>query len=181
MLPKLVMQFSGKTTGERRLILRQVLKYILTAMCDPLQIVHGWGQYFSNMYSDTYRKHYDVEFQSYVEEKDQTITSELPASCRSRDTACISVDVVVNALKCMTTKKACRPDKVYDKHLIYGGSVLYEKLAKFYTDMYKYGFVPMPFKEGIIITLHKCGRKSKTDPNSYRAITLSSAILKVKR
>ena len=33
--------------------------------------------------------------------------------------------------------------------------------------------------EGIIITLHKGGRKSKTDPNNYRAITLSSAILKL--
>ena len=33
--------------------------------------------------------------------------------------------------------------------------------------------------QGIIITLHKGGRKSKTDPNNYRAITLSSAILKL--
>ena len=79
----------------------------------------------------------------------------------------------------MKTKKACGPDKVYNEHLIFGGSVPYEQLAKFYTDMYKYGFVPMPLKEGIIITLHKGGRKSKTDPNSYRAITLSSAILKL--
>ena len=45
--------------------------------------------------------------------------------------------------------------------------------------MYKYGFVPMPLKEGIVIALHKGGRKSKTDPNSSRAITLSSAILKL--
>ena len=79
----------------------------------------------------------------------------------------------------MKTKKACGSDKVYNEHLIVGGSVFYEQLAKFYTDMYKYGFVPMLLKEGIIITLHKGGRKSKTDPNSYRAITLSSAILKL--
>ena len=44
--------------------------------------------------------------------------------------------------------------------------------------MHKYGFVPMPLKEGIIITLHKGGRKSKTDPHSYQAIILSSAIQK---
>ena len=146
---------------------------------DPSEIVHGWGQYFSNLYSDTYREHYDAEFQSHVEERVRTITSELPASCRNGDTACISVDEVVNALKCMKTKKACGPDRVYNEHLIFGGSVLYEQLAKFYTDMYKYGFVPMPLKEGIIITLHTGGRKSKTDLNSYRAITLSSAILKL--
>ena len=34
-------------------------------------------------------------------------------------------------------------------------------------------------KEGIIITLHKGGKKSKIDPNNYRAINLSSAILKL--
>ena len=39
-------------------------------------------------------------------------------------------------------------------------------LARFYTDRFSYG-------------LHKGGRKSKTDPNNYQAITLSSSILKL--
>ena len=64
-------------------------------------------------------------------------------------------------------------------HLIFGGDLLYEKLAKFYTAMFNYGYIPCSMKEGIIITLHKSGEKSKTDPNNYRAITLSSAILKL--
>ena len=34
-------------------------------------------------------------------------------------------------------------------------------------------------KHGIIITLHKGGRKSKKDPNNYRAITLTSLVLKL--
>ena len=34
-------------------------------------------------------------------------------------------------------------------------------------------------KEKEIITIHKGGRKCKSDPNNYRAITLSSSILKV--
>ena len=66
-------------------------------------------------------------------------------------------------------------DKVYNEHLINGGPVLYEQLAVFYTEMYNYGYIP----QGIIITLHKGGNKSKTDPNSYRDFTLSSAILKL--
>ena len=183
MLPKLIVLFSGKKVNNRRKASHtsadSEINFNGNVCRDPSEIVHGWGQYFSNLYSDTYREHYDAEFQSHVEERVRTITSELPASCRNGDTACISVDEVVNAHKCMKTKKACGPDRVYNEHLIFGGSVLYEQLAKFYTDMYKYGFVPMPLKEGIIITLHKGGRKSKTDPNSYRAITLSSAILKL--
>jgi len=34
-------------------------------------------------------------------------------------------------------------------------------------------------KRGVIITLHKGGRKRKDDPNNYRAITLTSVILKL--
>ena len=97
-----------------------------------------------------------------------------------RDTACISVDEVVKAVKSLKKKKACGKDKIYNEHLIYGGPVLYEHLTNFFSDiMYKYGSVPNSSKEGIIITLHKGGRKSKTDPNDYRAITLTSAILKL--
>ena len=29
---------------------------------DPSEIVHGWGQYFSKLYSDTKRDHYDDHY-----------------------------------------------------------------------------------------------------------------------
>ena len=143
------------------------------------EIVRGWGQYFSKLYSDTKRDHYDVEFETQVQEKVRSIVEEFPSPCQDRDTACISIDEVIKAVKSLKKKKACGQDKIYNEHLTYGGPVLYEHLANFFSDMYKYGSVPNSLKEGIIITLHKGGRKSKTDPNNYRAITLSSAILKL--
>ena len=138
---------------------------------DPSEIVRGWGQYFSKLYSDTKRDHYDVEFETQVEEKVRSIVEEFPSSCQDRDTACISIDEVIKAVKSLKKKKACGQDKINNERLIYGGPVLYEHLANFFSDMYKYGSVPNSLKEGIIITLHKGGRKSKTDPNNYRAIT----------
>ena len=48
-----------------------------------------------------------------------------------------------------------------------------------YSIMLRSGNIPDKMKQGEIITLHKGGRKSKGDPNNYRAITLSSSILKV--
>ena len=45
--------------------------------------------------------------------------------------------------------------------------------------MLKYSYIPKDMKKGIIVTLFKCGRKKKDEPSSYRAITLSSAILKL--
>ena len=45
--------------------------------------------------------------------------------------------------------------------------------------MFTCGYIPDLLKQGVIITLHKGGRKSKKGPNNYRAITLLSAILKL--
>ena len=144
----------------------------------PAEIAAGWGQYFCELYSDLDRAHYDSNFQSYVERKVNSIFEEL-SSCEEGDVVSISVEEVRKSVKCLKTKKACGHDKVYNEHLINGGPALYEQLAVFYTEMYNYGYIPSALKEGIIITLHKGGNKSKTDPNNYRAITLSSAILKL--
>ena len=45
--------------------------------------------------------------------------------------------------------------------------------------MYNHGNIPEGLKKGIIITLHKGCRKSKSDPNNYREITPTSCILKL--
>ncbi len=45
--------------------------------------------------------------------------------------------------------------------------------------MLKHSHMPQQMKRGIIITLFKGGSKKKDDPNNYRAITLSSVILKL--
>jgi len=52
-------------------------------------------------------------------------------------------------------------------------------LASLYTEMLRNAYIPGTLKQGIIITLHKCGRKRKDEPSSYRVITLTSVILKI--
>ena len=88
---------------------------------------------------------------------------------------------LVSLKKLSGTKKktACGHDCIYNEHLINGGDVLYEQLAKLFTDMYNNSYIQPNLKQGIIITLHKGGRESKTGPNSYPAITLSSSLLKL--
>ena len=96
---------------------------------DPSEIVHRWGQYFSKLYSDTERDHYDVDFQSQVEGKVRTIIEACSSSCRDGDTACISADEVKKAVKSLKKKKAYGQDKILNEHLIYGWPVLYDQLA----------------------------------------------------
>ncbi len=65
------------------------------------------------------------------------------------------------------------------EHLIFGGDMLHEILAKLYSSMLAYSHTPTNMKRGLIVTLHKGGNKRKDDPNNHRAITLSSCILKL--
>jgi len=52
-------------------------------------------------------------------------------------------------------------------------------LANVFTQMFRTGYIPDRMKCGTIITLHKGGKKRTDDPNKYRAITLTSVILKL--
>ena len=83
------------------------------------------------------------------------------------------------ALKRLKTGKACGLDGIYTEHLKYGGDTLHEFLLSLFNLMYTHSYIPLGLKRGLIITLYKGGNKRKDDPSSYRAITLSSSILKL--
>mgnify|MGYP000211061679 CR=1 FL=1 len=75
--------------------------------------------------------------------------------------------------------KACRFDNMYYEHLIPIRDLVSPVLAYVYTWMLRRSFMPDSLKRGVIITLHKGGRERKDDPNNYRAITLTSVLLKL--
>ena len=145
---------------------------------DPEQIASEWGGYFRKLYEESESPDFDSDFKSSIDSQVHDITSEFPSSCIDDSTG-ITFDDVCTAVKSLKTKKACGPDAISNEHLINGGIELWKQLSLLFTDMYNMGYVPANLKKGIIITLHKGGRKSKSDPNNYRAITLSSCILKL--
>ena len=61
---------------------------------------------------------------------------------------------------------------------LYGGPLVHKGLAKLFSHMLTLCHVPKKMKVGTIIAVYKGGQKDKRNPNSYRAITLSSFILK---
>ncbi len=75
--------------------------------------------------------------------------------------------------------KAPGDDRINYEHVMYGGDQLCYTLCKLYTSMLQYSYIPDGMKTGVIVTLHKGGRKCKTDPDNYRAITLTSSLLKL--
>ncbi|MCG8048280.1 MAG: reverse transcriptase family protein, partial [Candidatus Thiodiazotropha endolucinida] len=145
---------------------------------DPEDIANGWGEYFQQLYSDTERQHFDSSFKEEVDERVEHIQQELLA-CQDRDPFVITAEHVRSFIRPLKTSKACGKDGIYNEHLLHGGNNLAYQLSLLYTDMYNCGYIPDTMKKGIIITLHKGGRKSKKDPNNYRAITLTSSVLKL--
>ena len=63
--------------------------------------------------------------------------------------------------------------------MIFGGDIIIDILSKLYSAMLKLSYTPPLMNKGIIVTIHKGGKKPKNDPNNYRAITLSPTILKI--
>jgi len=74
--------------------------------------------------------------------------------------------------------KAQGIDSVRKEHLSAASSVISPVLAHLFTWMLRLGHIPPEVKTGEIFTLHKGGKKRKDNLTYYRAITLSSAILK---
>jgi len=71
--------------------------------------------------------------------------------------------------------KACRFDNMYYEHFIPIRDLVSPVLAW----MLRRSFMPDSLKRGVIITLHKGGRERKDYPHNYRAITLTSVLLKL--
>ena len=91
----------------------------------------------------------------------------------------VTASEVVEILKTCKLGKMCGEDNVYYEHLKNGGQVLFKTLARLFSAIFTFNYVPPNLNRGIIITVHKGGRKRKDDPANYRVITLTSSILKV--
>ena len=91
----------------------------------------------------------------------------------------ISSEEVESALRLAHRGKACGDDGIYYEHILFAGTELCEVLSKLFFAMIKLAHGPVEMKKGTIITLYKGGNKRRDDPDNYRAITLSSVILKL--
>ena len=79
----------------------------------------------------------------------------------------------------MKCGKAPGSDFVSNEHIIYGGKTLLKWICNIFNMILKCEYIPFLYRHGIIIPLYKGNNKDKTDPNSYRAIMLTSVFSKL--
>lgn len=138
-------------------------------------IADQWGEYFKVLYSPSDLPQFDEQWKNLVTSHVNSTFSEM----RLDSTVRVESHVVSDCIKALSKGKACGPDLITHEHLIHCNNVISKPLAELFTYMLQTGVVPDNMKKGNIITLHKGGRKRKDDPSCYRAITLSSTILKL--
>lgn len=134
-----------------------------------------WAKYFCEIYKPSTSPSFDETWKQtvcdYVRDYFDNATPEREV--------CVSSDLVSKCINSLPKGKVGGADGLMYEHLKYCVSVISQPLSNLYTQMLRRGHIPIDMKKGEIITLHKGGKKDKSNPDNYRAITLSSVILKV--
>ena len=144
---------------------------------DAKEITQQWKLYFEKLYTPSNNDNFDQIWERCVNVKINELKSRL-SEIPPHDVKINPEDVIIQ-LKLCKKGKMCGLDNVFYEHLIHGGSTLSQVLARLYSAILRYGYIPPKMNRGVIVTLHKGGGKRKDDPNNYRAISLTSAILKL--
>jgi len=84
------------------------------------------------------------------------------------------------AVHCSQQEKAksAGPDAVPMECFIFGGTRLYIHLCILFNCFIRYGYLPKPFMQSLIIPLLKVKSGNVTDEDNYRAIAVSTAVSK---
>ena len=91
----------------------------------------------------------------------------------------ITADELDQAILSLKRRKAPGPDGILNEHLINGGLPLNSLLLILFNKILQQEVIPQSWKDSIIIPLYKGNRKCKTDPKSYRPISLVSCLSKL--
>jgi hypothetical protein len=142
---------------------------------DREKLTEHWGRYFRKLYQPSESPDFDDRFKQTV----CTVVDETFSNIEPDKNVRVLPEEVSTAIMSLPKGKACGEDCVFYEHLIYAKDIASRVLANLFTFMLRLGYIPDKLKRGVIITLHKGGNKRKDNPNNYRAITLSSVILKV--
>ncbi|XP_053376652.1 uncharacterized protein LOC128547637 [Mercenaria mercenaria] len=155
------------------------MKFDDTISRTPQEINTGWKNYFEKLYSPVYHETFNEEHLQNINAEVEDLENKLMSHQDTIIHRFITEDVIERCLKTCKKRKACGADNVYYENLMYGGSFMLSCLTKLFQNMARLAHIPVELKRGIITTMYKGGSKKKSDPNSYRAISLCSTILKL--
>ncbi|MEW8545933.1 MAG: reverse transcriptase family protein, partial [Candidatus Thiodiazotropha sp.] len=148
------------------------MKFSESTVRAPEKICQQWGQYYSTYYSDHEENHH---FENYhylnVKARVERYTAGWECTFYYLE--------LLDAIKQLHKGKAYGEDRINNEHLIHSGHQFLLVIQTLVNLMLKWAYIPAQMKIGIIITIYKGGNRRKDDPNNYRAVTLTSSLLKL--
>ena len=151
------------------------MKFGETIYRDPEGICIQLGNYYRALFSEASDETFDEE---YTTVKTQVET--LKARQFDKRSIPLFNDFEISREKSKLMKeKACGDDSICNEHLIHSDSIVRKLVLFIFNSMLKHSYIPAKMKIGTVITIFKGGSKREDDPRSYRAITLTSSLLKL--
>jgi hypothetical protein len=142
------------------------------------EVTNGWANYFSKLYARLEHPAFDHEFKADVECELNQMIRNTPDFSPVLDGK-VAEEETTDAVSTLKLGKTGGDDSLTNEHIKYGGTNLVYHLSSLFSLMLQCEKVPAKMKTGITITLLKPGKKVKTDPDSYRGITLLPVIYKL--
>ena len=141
------------------------------------EIREAWHEYFKKLFTPSKSDDYDEIFKKRVESRLQKMIEESYGTNENllHDVTAEELNKIIKVLKC---KKYQRNDGFTNEHVKYGGALMLKCLAKLFSWIEKYEYIPEAFKVGIIIPIPK-GEKNRTKQDNYRGITWLPVIAKL--
>jgi len=128
----------------------------------------------ANLFNDYFATVFTAEDKSYIPEPEQIYNG---SASDKLEHILVTPDIVKSKLTELNVNKSSGPDGFHPKFLFEVRNEISKPLADLYNLSLDQGIVPLEWKSAVVTPIHKKG--SKTDPQNYRPISLTSILCKV--
>ena len=146
---------------------------------NPVTVLDAWADYFEDLATPSEQQSFDSTFLALVND-DVDILTEIFTKNRQPMQE-VTEEELSECISTFKNGKAPDESKITIEHLKYGGNLAVIILTKLVNLIFQNAEIPNTLKTGIGCPIFKNGGKPKEDPNSYRRITVTSAIGKYLR
>lgn len=145
---------------------------------EPAEIAQTFRDYYANVFTPKNNERFDNIFLNNLDESVRMFEESDDYSEDDILTNEITMNELKDCFRDMKCRKAPGLDSITTEHIIHGGETLASYLLKLFNIMLECNYIPGACKSGVIIPIHKEG-KLRTEPKSYRPITLLPVIYKL--
>ncbi|VDI59813.1 Hypothetical predicted protein [Mytilus galloprovincialis] len=142
-------------------------------------ILDGWAEHFESIFKQNTESEPVSDNERAITKTVEVAHKDFRGTFYNNTKLNITVNEVEKVLKCLKNNKASGLDNIEYEHLKYGGNSLRNHMRKLFNLVCYNFYSPKSWKSSLIVPLFKGGKKCKSDPNSYRGISLAPCIGKV--